>query len=74
MKSILYYIICVLFTDTNSITPEQINKAERIVNELIRDGKNVTVKVYTKDTPEEQLKEVIQNKLQWKKLNYSLYF
>ncbi|XP_018566870.1 alanyl-tRNA editing protein Aarsd1-B [Anoplophora glabripennis] len=43
--------------DTPSITPEQIKNAERIANELIRDGKNVTVKVYTKDTPEEQLKE-----------------
>lgn len=51
--------------DTPSITPEQIKKAENIVNELIRDGKNVTVKVYTKDTPEEQLKEVrkLLNKL-----------
>lgn len=47
-----------MLIDTPTITPEQIKKAERIVNELIRDGKNVTVKVYTKDTPEEQLKEV----------------
>ncbi|CAG9761661.1 unnamed protein product [Ceutorhynchus assimilis] len=44
--------------DTKSITENQIREAEGKINELIRNGKKVTVEVYTKDTPEEELKQV----------------
>ncbi|KAJ8922402.1 hypothetical protein NQ315_004347 [Exocentrus adspersus] len=44
--------------DTASITHGQIKTIESIVNQLIRDGKNVTVSVYTKDSPEAELNEV----------------
>lgn len=44
--------------DTPAITEEQIQKAERIVNDLIRQGKEVSVKVYNENTSEEELKDV----------------
>lgn len=44
--------------DVPSITPEEIKKAEDITNQLIREGRKVTVQVFKEDTPEEDLKEV----------------
>lgn len=43
---------------TPTITAEQIQNAEDIINSRIREGRKVTVAVYKEDTPEEQLKEV----------------
>lgn len=51
--------LCFLFQATPSISAEQIQKAEEIVNNAIRDARNVFVTVYKEDAPEEQLKEVI---------------
>lgn len=52
-----------IFSDTSSITTEQVKHVEDIVNELIRMGKKVTVTVFTKDFPEEDLKMVIKSPL-----------
>ncbi|XP_030756279.1 alanyl-tRNA editing protein Aarsd1-B [Sitophilus oryzae] len=43
--------------DATKISTEQITDAENEINDLIRQGKKVTVDVYTEDTPEELLKE-----------------
>lgn len=48
-----------IFLDTLSVSPEQTKHAEDIVNELIRLGKKVTVTIFTKDSPEEELKMVM---------------
>lgn len=50
-----------IFSDTSSITQEQVEHVEDIVNELIRMGKKVTVTLFTKDFPEEDFKMVIKS-------------
>lgn len=54
-----YKYLIKLISDTPKITEKQIKDAENVINNLIRDGKRVTVEVYTEDTPEEELKQVI---------------
>ncbi|KAL1518381.1 hypothetical protein ABEB36_002012 [Hypothenemus hampei] len=44
--------------DTPKITNAQIEEVEIKVNQLIRDGKKVTVEVYNEDTPKEQLEQI----------------
>lgn len=44
--------------DVPTVTEEEMQKIETTVNELIRAGKSVTVKNYSKDTPPEQLDDV----------------
>ncbi|XP_066152137.1 alanyl-tRNA editing protein Aarsd1-B isoform X2 [Euwallacea fornicatus] len=44
--------------DTPKITDEEIREAENKINSLIRDGKRVSVEVYTEGTSEEELKQV----------------
>ncbi|XP_066261067.1 alanyl-tRNA editing protein Aarsd1 [Euwallacea similis] len=44
--------------DTSKISNEEIREAENKINSLIRDGKKVSVEIYTEDTPEEELKQV----------------
>lgn len=46
---------CYIELDTPTITQEQINKAEKLINNLIAINKVITVQIYNKDTPLEQL-------------------
>lgn len=48
-----------MFLATPTISAEEIRRAEELINKAIREARNVTVKVYKEDTPEEELKEVI---------------
>lgn len=46
------------FSETPLVTNEQIKHVENQVNQLIRDGKKVTVSVYTENSTEDELKQV----------------
>lgn len=55
-----YFIIGIVL-DTSTVFQEQIKHVEDTANELIRLQKKITVTVYTKDTPEEDLKMVMKS-------------
>lgn len=48
--------------DTPTVSTQQIQQVEDVVNELIRSGKKVTVTVYTKESTEEELTQVFYKK------------
>lgn len=53
---------CYVELETPSITQEQINKTEKVINEYIREARNVKVNVFKKETPPEELKEFTSRK------------
>lgn len=50
--------ICHVELEAPELQVEKIKSIEAIVNEHIREGRNVSVQVYCEDTPEELLAEV----------------